>query len=162
VEAGSRKIINRASVVNALIAAVTSPVPLLDELIFAPGFVFMAARIGRKQGVSLVKMPWRPIGGTIVTGLAARAAINVAVSYIPGVAAALNAVTAVTLTQFLGRYVVKACERPEEARKVAIKDLVDEMRSRLPKSMRGKDPNPVTNQPNGTPRNGAPVPTPAH
>jgi uncharacterized protein (DUF697 family) len=102
--------IRRATVASIAIGIVLSPIPLADELVFLPASGAFAAKIARMHDLQLTEVPWGPIARTALSGLAARAAINVTVSYIPFVAAAANAASAAALTQFFGRYVALACE----------------------------------------------------
>jgi len=46
--------------------------------------------------------------------------VNLTVAYIPGVAAVANAVSAVALTQFLGRYIDGACSEPASTRALIV------------------------------------------
>src|SRR4051794_13917804 len=89
------RIINRTSLVTMALAALLSPIPLADELAFIPVYGVMASRIGKRHGLAARDVPWKPIVGTALAALGARAAINVTVSYIPGVAAIANAISAV-------------------------------------------------------------------
>ena len=91
------------------IGAVLSPIPFADELVLVPTLGVMAARIGRARGLDLADMPWKPIVTAITAGLAARAAFNVTVAFIPGVAAVSNAITAAVLTRTLGKYADSVC-----------------------------------------------------
>jgi uncharacterized protein (DUF697 family) len=118
-----RKLVTRTSVVAGSLAVVLSPVPLADEIVFVPVLGIMAARIGRGHGLPLRDVPWRPIAKTTLAALTARATLNLAVSYIPGVAAAANAVSAVTLTHLLGDYVDGACASPAEARPLSLREI---------------------------------------
>jgi uncharacterized protein (DUF697 family) len=104
--------INKTSAAAAAIAAVLSPVPMADELVMLPLFGFLARRIAREHGLSASKTPWRPLFGTAVKGLAARAAVNLAVAFVPGVAAVANATSAVGLTQWFGRFADEVCGNP--------------------------------------------------
>src|ERR1019366_6955722 len=109
-DANVDRLIRRASILSAALGVVLSPIPLADELLLLPIYGVMTARIARQRGLAAKGIPWRPVMATPAAGLAARAAVNVTVSYIPGVAAFANAVSAVALTQFFGRYVDGACK----------------------------------------------------
>jgi uncharacterized protein (DUF697 family) len=118
--------IRRASLTAAALGVVLSPVPLADELALLPVYGVMTAQIARYRGVGLRRVPWRPLAVTAVTGLAARAAVNLTVSYIPIVAAVANAASGMALTQFLGRYVDTACMTARhggETRPLTLEDL---------------------------------------
>ena len=106
------RIIRRTSLLTAALGVVLSPIPLADELLLLPIYGVLTSRIAkrpraRRSGSS----PWKPICATAMAGLAARAAVNLTVGYVPGVAAAASAVTAVALTQFFGGYVDETCAK---------------------------------------------------
>lgn len=109
-----RRIVRQTSVFSGVLAVVLSPVPLGDEVVLLPTLALMAARIGRAHGLGAVDLPWRRVGSTALAALGARATLNLAVSYIPGVAAVANAITAVALMHALGTYVDRACTTPVE------------------------------------------------
>ena len=125
------KLVARTSFVAGAIAVVLSPVPLADEIAFLPVFGVMASRIAKTHGLARGDVPWRPIAATTLAALAARATINVAVSYIPGVAAVANAVSAVTVTRMLGSYVDGACAAPGEARALSVKEIAARLKDAL-------------------------------
>jgi len=126
-----RKLVARTSYVTGALAVVLSPVPLADEIAFLPVFGVMAARIGKVHGLAFKDVPWRPIAATTLAALTARATINVAVSYIPGVAAVANAVSAVTVTRMLGNYVDATCAEPLAARAMSFKEIAQHMKDAL-------------------------------
>jgi uncharacterized protein (DUF697 family) len=126
-----RKLVARTSYVTGALAVVLSPVPLADELAFLPVFGVMASRIATAHGLAMKDVPWRPIASTTLAALAARATVNLAVSYIPGVAAVANAVSAVTVTRLLGDYVDEACAEPATAHPLSVKDLAARMKEAL-------------------------------
>jgi uncharacterized protein (DUF697 family) len=121
-------VVHATSAGAAAIGALLSPFPLLDELVLAPAHAAMSWGIGRLHDLPLASMPWRPIGRTILNGLVARAAANLVVAFIPGVAAAANALTAAALTEWLGRYVDEACTNPSGAQAAAIADILSSLR----------------------------------
>jgi uncharacterized protein (DUF697 family) len=123
-----RKLVSKASYVSGAIAVVLSPIPLADEIALLPVFGVMAGRIGKLHGLKLRDVPWRPIAVTTAAALAARATLNLAVSFVPGVAAVANAVSAVTVTRMLGRYVDEACETPAAAHPLSMKDILGQMK----------------------------------
>ena len=122
------RLIRRTSILTAALGVILSPIPLADELLLLPIYGVMTTRIGKVHGLAGRQIPWRPIAATAVAGLAARAAVNVTVSYIPGVAAAANAVSAVALTQYFGRYVDQACDHPEAARAISVQEILASIR----------------------------------
>jgi uncharacterized protein (DUF697 family) len=128
-----KKVVSRTSYVTGALAVALSPIPLADELAFLPIFGVMATRIGKAHGLVLRDIPWKPIAATTLGALAARATVNVAVSYIPGVAAVANAVSAVALTRMLGAYVDDACENPNAAQPLSVREISARLKSALRK-----------------------------
>jgi uncharacterized protein (DUF697 family) len=125
------KVVSRTSVVAGAIAAVLSPVPMADEIAFVPVLGIMASRIGKAHGLAARDIPWRPIAQTTLATLTARATINVAVAYIPGVAAVANAVTAFAMTRFLGGYIDGACANPAAAHPLSMREVSDRLKESL-------------------------------
>jgi uncharacterized protein (DUF697 family) len=126
-----RSTIHKTSAATAVIGAVLSPLPLVDELVLAPVLAVLAKRIAGHHGLAASAMPWRAIARTGVNGLVARAVANLAVSYIPGVAAVANAATAALLTELVGAYVDEACADPEKAQPLGVKAIVERLRAGL-------------------------------
>jgi uncharacterized protein (DUF697 family) len=126
-----RKLVTKTTYVTGTLAVVLSPVPLADEIAFLPVFGVMASRIAKAHGLRMKEIPWRPIATTTLAALAARATLNLAVSYIPGVAAVANAVSAVTLTRMLGSYMDQACTEPGAAETLSVKDIAARMKEAL-------------------------------
>ncbi len=122
------RLIRRTSLFSAALGVVLSPIPLADELLLLPIYGVMTARIAKRRGLAYANIPWRPVVATAVAGLAARAAVNVTVSYIPGVAAVANAVSAAALTQFFGHYVDGACVDPAGAKAFTMKEILASLR----------------------------------
>ena len=125
------RIIHRTSVGAAAMGMVLSPIPLADEIVFVPVFAWLASRIGKEHGLPRSRVPWRPIAKTAFSGLAARAAINVTVAFVPGVAAVANAVSAAVLTELVGGFIDAACSDPEAARPLGIKEFAAQLTMRL-------------------------------
>jgi hypothetical protein len=98
-------IVRAAEIGTAAIAAILSPIPLADELVMAPALLGVAAVVGRERGLALVELPWGTLAGAAAAALAARAALNLSTSYLPGVAAVANAATAFVLTRVYARWV---------------------------------------------------------
>jgi uncharacterized protein (DUF697 family) len=92
-------IVRATGIASAAIAAILSPVPLADELVLGPALLGVAAVIGREHGLGFADLPWGSLARTAMAGLTARAVLNLATSYLPGVAAVANAVTAFALTR---------------------------------------------------------------
>jgi uncharacterized protein (DUF697 family) len=122
------RLIRRTSLLTAALGVVLSPIPLADELLLLPIYGVLTSRIAKKHALPVAELPWKPICATAVAGLAARAPGNNTVSYIPGVAAAANAVSAVALTQFFGRYIDDTCAKPAGARPLSVAEILDTLR----------------------------------
>ena len=123
-----RRIVRQAGITSAVIGVILSPIPLADEIVLLPVYGLMSSRIGEQHGLSKAEIPWRPIIWTTCAGLGARAAINLTVSFIPGVAAVANAASAAALTQLLGRYVDQACKNPADTRVLSMRDFAEQFR----------------------------------
>lgn len=94
--------IRRASVAAATIAVVLSPIPFADELALLPVYGWLTVRVARACGVVPQAIPWAPLAQKALVGLGVRAAVNAPVAAVPGLAAAMNATTAVVLTRYYG------------------------------------------------------------
>jgi uncharacterized protein (DUF697 family) len=123
------RLIRRTSLVTGALGVVLSPLPLVDEILLLPIYGVLASRIGKVHELTFGQLPWKPICATALAGLGARAAVNLTVAYVPGVAAAASAATAMALTQFFGGYVDRACAHPAEARALGVQEVVDYIRS---------------------------------
>ena len=125
------KIVHGTSIATATIAVILSPIPLADEIVFVPVYVVLTSKIGRTHGLEFGEIPWKPILRTVFTALAARAIANIAVAYIPGVAAAANAVTAAALTEYFGLYVDTTCADPTRATTPTVKEIVEDLKKQI-------------------------------
>ena len=125
------RIVHRTGVLNAVIGVVLSPIPLADELVLFPIFGWMTKRIAAIHELPADRIPWKPIMTTRIAALAARAAVNVGVSYIPGVAAVANAVSAFALTELVGGYIDRVCQDPEAARALSMQEVLLSLKDRL-------------------------------
>src|SRR5437660_6199484 len=96
------RLVHGTSVVAAGLGALLSPFPLVDELLLFPLYGGLAGRIGKIHGLAFGDVPWKPVLRTAFNGLLARAGVNLAVAYIPGVAAVANAASAAVLTELFG------------------------------------------------------------
>jgi Ca2+-transporting ATPase len=123
----TNRLLAKTSATAAAIGAALSfsPVPLTDEFVLAGLYVELARRVGRQHGLSLLRVPWRPIGFTIGKGLLARGIVNLGLSFIPGVDTVVNAATAAGLTEVLGLHMDESCANPHEARELTLRQLVD-------------------------------------
>lgn len=124
-------VVKRSCAIGAAIAVVASPVPLADELALVPLYGWMAVRIGREHGLEPGAMPWRTIVGTTAKGLVARGVVNMATSFVPGVAAVTNAASVTAFTWWLGNFIDRACREPATTTIPALKELFSVLRSVL-------------------------------
>lgn len=126
-ESRSRKIVNRLSGVSAVAAFVSQPIPALDELIVVPIHYWLCVRVARARGVSIRKLPWPQLKRIIWYGAAARLVANFSLGLVPVAGMFANAVTAIALTEYLGRYLDDVIEHPDktppEITMEALKDL---------------------------------------
>jgi len=126
-----KTIVQRNAVVSAVIGAVLSPIPLIDEIVLMPFYLRFASKIASTHQLERGQTPWRPIAQTTFNGLVARFAVNVTVGFIPGVAAATNAASAAALTALLGTYFDDACADPAGAQPIGVKAIVGVLRDKL-------------------------------
>jgi hypothetical protein len=108
-------VVRSAGIGAAAAAAILSPIPLADEFLIGPALLGVAAFVGHERGLPFGALPWRPLAKTAVLGLGARAALNLAVSYLPGVAAVANAVTAFALTRIYAEWADRTFADPAHA-----------------------------------------------
>ena len=114
-EPRTRRLTNVYSSVSAVAAFVTQPIPAMDELIVVPIHYALCVKVARTRGVSILKLPWRPIKKIIWYGAAARLVANFSLGLVPVVGMFSNAITAIALTEFLGRYLDDVIEHPDRA-----------------------------------------------
>lgn len=112
-EPRTRRLTNVYSGVSAVAAFVTQPVPALDELIVVPIHYALVVKIARARSFSILKLPWRPIKKIIWYGAAARLVGNFSLGLVPVLGMFSNAITAIALTEYLGRYLDEAIEHPD-------------------------------------------------
>ncbi len=132
-------VIRRTSLVTGVVAAVLSPIPLLDEIVLVPIYTVLTTRIAARHELPLRRVPWRPIAKTGLAGLIARGIVNLGVALVPGVSAVANAATAMAFTEVLGRYIDDACGDPQRATPLAVKDIVTLLRAH-PRTKAGRAP----------------------
>ena len=114
-EPRTRRLTNVYSSVSAVAAFVTQPIPAMDELIVVPIHYALCVKVARTRGVSILKLPWRPIKKIIWYGAAARLVANFSLGLVPVVGMFSNAITAIALTEYLGRYLDDVIEHPDRA-----------------------------------------------
>jgi uncharacterized protein (DUF697 family) len=111
-EEQSRRITNLMSGVTAVTAFVTQPVPALDELVVIPMHYYLVMRLARARGVATLNLPWRNIQSIIWYGAGARLVVNVSFGLVPVAGAVVNSITAIALTEYLGRYMDELLTNP--------------------------------------------------
>lgn len=121
--ANVKRTVRNTCIFSASVAVVLSPIPLADELVLLPTYGVLAARIAKHHEIAPRSLPWKDIVKTSAAALAARAAINLSVAYLPGVAAVANATSAVVLTTFLGNYMDALCTDPSAPRALSIQEI---------------------------------------
>lgn len=120
---GVKKTVRNTCIFSASVAVVLSPIPLADEIVLMPTYGVLAARIAKHHEISARSLPWKDMMKTTAAALAARAALNLSVAYIPGVAAVANATSAVVLTTFLGNYMDAICTDPTAPRALSLQEI---------------------------------------
>jgi uncharacterized protein (DUF697 family) len=146
-EARTRKITNRLSGVSAVAAFVSQPVPALDELIVVPIHYWLCVRIARARGVSILKLPWPQLKKIIWYGAAARLVANFSLGLVPVVGMFSNAITAIALTEYLGRYlddvIANPDREPPEITMDALKELFKNALEKKAAEQRAKKGDPA-------------------
>lgn len=110
----ARRLTNRYSGATAVIAFVTQPIPAGDELAVIPMHYWFAARMAKVRGARRRDLPWKSVQKIIWYGAGARLVANFSLGLVPVVGAFSNAVTAIALTEFLGRWVDAYLSNPDE------------------------------------------------
>ena len=108
-----RRITRFYSGATAVVAFVTQPIPALDELIVIPIHYALCVRLARARGVPTKALPWKQIRKIVWYGAAARLVANFSLGLVPLLGMFSNAITAIALTEFLGRYIDDALAHPE-------------------------------------------------
>jgi uncharacterized protein (DUF697 family) len=98
---------------TAATAFVTQPVPALDELVIIPLQYRLCSRLARARGVEAKSLPWKQIQRIIWYGACARLVANFSLGLVPVVGMFSNAITAIVLTGFLGRYIDGVLANPD-------------------------------------------------
>jgi uncharacterized protein (DUF697 family) len=98
---------------TAVTAFVTQPVPALDELAIIPLQYRLCSRLARVRRVKVTSLPWKQIQRIIWYGAGARLVANFSLGLVPVVGMFSNAITAIVLTGFLGRYIDSVLANPD-------------------------------------------------
>lgn len=141
---GATRAIRGASKAAAGISVVLSPIPLADELALVPVYLWLTLRIARARGKSSREVPWGPLAKVAVVGLVVRGAVDATVATIPGIAAVINASTAIALTQIYGSCADHICRGPTTRDALGWRDVLEALRARsaLRSGSSGDEPKP--------------------
>lgn len=126
-----RRMTNRYSAITAVTSFVTQPIPGADELIVIPLHYRFAVLLTRQRGVPLLTAPWWQVSKIIWGGAAVRLAANFTLGLVPVVGLFSNAITAVALTEFLGRYLDDALSNPAQPAAVSVQAVRDAVQDSL-------------------------------
>jgi uncharacterized protein (DUF697 family) len=131
----ARRITHFTSGLAAVTAFAAQPIPALDEALVIPIHYYMVTRLARERGVSVFKLPWRNIQRVIWYGAGARLATHLTIGLVPVSGAVVTALTAIALTEYLGRYLDQVladpAARPAPLSVAALKDLFDRAVQRM-------------------------------
>ncbi|HWZ88817.1 MAG TPA: hypothetical protein VNW92_08200 [Polyangiaceae bacterium] len=97
---------------SAVVSFVTQPIPALDELIVIPIHYVLCLRLAHARSVKMKELPWLQIRKIIWYGAGARLVTNFSLGLVPVVGMFSNAITAIVLTEFLGRYIDDVLANP--------------------------------------------------
>ena len=99
-----RRLTIKYSVITAVTAFVTQPLPILDEIAVLPLHYWFAGMFLKKRGRSVLRAPWRWVNAIIWGGVGARVASRFTLGFIPPTGAFENATTAAAVTVALAKY----------------------------------------------------------
>ncbi|MGH7283812.1 MAG: hypothetical protein ACRELY_19985 [Polyangiaceae bacterium] len=125
-----KKTVRNTCIFSASVAVVLSPIPLADELVLIPTYGVLATRIAKHHDLAARSLPWKDMMKTTAAALVARAAVNLSVAYIPGVAAVANATSAVFLTTLIGDYIDAICTDPTAPRALSVQEIAARFRAK--------------------------------
>jgi uncharacterized protein (DUF697 family) len=109
----ARRLTNRYSGATAVVAFFTQPIPAGDELAVIPMHYWFAGRMAKVRGVRRRDLPWRSIQKIIWYGAGVRLVTNFSLGLVPVVGSFSNAITAIALTEFLGRWIDAYITNPD-------------------------------------------------
>jgi uncharacterized protein (DUF697 family) len=124
-----RRMTNKYSAIAAVISLVTQPIPGADELIVVPIHYSFSVSLTRRRGVPLRRAPWLQVSKIIWGGAGVRLFANFTLGLVPVAGLFSNAVTAVALTEFLGRYLDAALSSEAPPPAVSIRAIRDALRN---------------------------------
>jgi uncharacterized protein (DUF697 family) len=113
VDPTTRRLTNRHSAFAAVSSFVLQPIPAADELFVVPVHYRLAWKIARARQAKVLGLPWKQLHEIIWYGAGARLVANFTLGLVPVAGAFSNAVTAMALTEYLGRYLDDVLEHPD-------------------------------------------------
>lgn len=134
----TRRLTHRYSTIGAVAAILAQPIPGLDEFIVVPIHYRLVRRIATERGVSVKTLPWKQLRKIIWYGALGRAAGNYSLGLIPGFGMVTNAVTAVALTEYLGRYLDDVIANPDREAPEVTRESLTELFTEALAKYRGK------------------------
>ncbi|KYG06491.1 hypothetical protein BE21_34530 [Sorangium cellulosum] len=120
-----RRLTNKYSVITAVTSFVTQPIPGADELIVVPIHYYFSASLTWARGAPLLRAPWFQVSKIIWGGAAVRLFANFTLGLVPVAGLFSNAITAVALTELLGRYLDGALSSPAAAPPISLRAIRD-------------------------------------
>ncbi|WP_437591814.1 hypothetical protein [Sorangium sp. So ce1000] len=120
---------NKYSAIAAVISFITQPIPGADELIVVPIHYCFSVSLTRRRGVPLRRAPWLQVSKIIWGGAAVRLFANFTLGLVPVAGLFSNAITAIALTEFLGRYLDATLSSKAPPPEVSMRAIRDAMRN---------------------------------
>lgn len=120
-----RRMTNKYSAITAVASFVTQPIPGADELIVVPIHYYFSVSLTRERGAPLLSAPWLQVSKIIWGGAAVRLFANFTLGLVPVAGLFSNAITAIALTELLGRYLDGALSNPAPPPPVSLRTIRD-------------------------------------
>jgi uncharacterized protein (DUF697 family) len=140
-EPKTRKLTTRWGGVAAVVSFIVQPIPAADELIVVPIHYWLVVRIAKARGVRVRDLPWSSIKKIIWYGAGARLVANFSLGLVPFVGPFSNAITAIALTEHLGRwiddYIKDPTNPPPEITMAALKKTFEDAIAKRSKKAQG-------------------------
>ena len=111
---GARLTTHAFSAGAAGISFIVQPLPGSDQLFVIPIQYLLAASLAKERGTSLSKAAWSQVHQLIWGGGTVRLMIGLTLGLIPLAGAVTNAITAFVTTEYLGYYVDRALDSPDQ------------------------------------------------
>ncbi len=101
----------RYTVITAITAFVTQPIPVADEIVVLPIHYWFAGVFVRRAGSGILRAPWLAVSAIIWGGVGARIASRLTLGFLPPAGAVANAVSSGAVTALLARYLDRRLPR---------------------------------------------------